>query len=73
MTPSIGGNIQGTTLRAYINVGFPITVVNEDTSSTAANRINTTIGADYLLPHLGGILTFFYISGRWALESCSPV
>lgn len=71
-TFSIGGftaATDGSLLRVYNTVAFALTVVNEDASSTAANRIKTLTGANVTLRAGTSFATFVYDStdARWIL------
>lgn len=66
------GGIDGRKLRIYNSVAQTMTIVNEDASSTAANRITTTTGGNVALGTTAK--SFFTISydgtdSRWILES----
>ncbi len=57
-------------VRALRNVGsFTITLQHENASSTAANRITSTTGADVALAS-GGMTTMYYdgIGSRWVVR-----
>src|SRR4030042_1236477 len=70
---SLGGFSAGSNGRIIIihnNVAYTMTIVNEDASSTAANRINTLTGANVVLSaDSKSAATFVYDStaSRWTL------
>lgn len=72
---SIGGflgGVDGRKLRVYSTVAQTLTIVNEDASSTAANRITTLTGGNLALRTTAK--SFFTLSydgtdSRWILES----
>ena len=70
---SIGGftaAADGGILRVYNTVAFAMTIVNEDASSTAANRLKTLTGANVTLRAGTSFATFVYDStdARWILS-----
>lgn len=68
---SVGGftnPVAGKVLILFNTVAQNMTVVNEDASSTAANRIRTNTGADVATTGVG-IAMFVYLSSRWTLIS----
>ena len=63
--------VAGQTLTAINTTAQPLTVVHEDLSSTAVNRIDTGSAAPVTMPPRRGRLTFVYdgTSNRWCLEN----
>ncbi len=61
----------GSRLSLYNPANFAMTIVNEDVSSTAANRIKTLTGANVVLRAGPSFATFSYdgSDARWILES----
>ncbi len=66
-----GIHFNGERFYLYNPTGKQMTIVNEDLSSTAANRIKTLTGSDVVLRAGSSFATFSYdgSDGRWILES----
>jgi hypothetical protein len=75
---SLGGFVaqaDGTLLHVQNPFVQPMTIVSEDGSSSAFNRIRTNTGANVVLPTQTSSADFLYSSGpnRWLLISTSPL
>lgn len=65
----------GKRLTLHNTTAQAMTIVNEDASSTAANRITTLVGADVVFPARQSLVHLIYNSttARWILEEANPV
>lgn len=75
---SLGGFVaqaDGTYLRIANSNSFAMTIVNEDASSTAANRIKTFTGKNEVLPATQSFAEFVYnnANSRWSLLNYGPL
>lgn len=73
---SLGGFTGGTDGQYIVfhnTTAQPMTIVNEDLSSTAANRIYTGTSANVVFPAYPSVVTFWYSStdARWLIGSAS--
>ena len=69
--PLVTGPVSGQVLYVFNSEAFAMTIVNEDASSTAINRIKTLTGADVTLRAGTSAATFVYDDSvdRWLLMS----
>lgn len=70
----ITGGADGRVLRLQNKVSQAMTIVNQDASSSAANRITTLTGGNVILPASVSIATFVYdgTAGAWMLTGTEP-